>query len=58
MGACPEWYPLLRAARYLGVAPWELLERPRVWVDWAGTAEAAELDARRIIQQKETMKTS
>lgn len=31
----PEWYPLIKAARYLGVAPWELLEQPAIWVDWA-----------------------
>ena len=42
LGACPEWYPVLRAARWLGVAPWELLDRPRVWLDWALTAESAE----------------
>ena len=42
MGACPDWYPLIRAARYLGVAPWELLNQPRVWTEWALTAEAAE----------------
>ncbi len=46
MGACPDWYPLVRAARYLGVAPWELAERPAAWQNWALTAEAAESEAR------------
>jgi len=26
-----EEYALIRAAKYLGVAPWELLERPLFW---------------------------
>lgn len=42
MGRCPDWYPLLQAARYLGVAPWELAERPSVWRDWALMAMEAE----------------
>lgn len=35
----------MRAARYLGVAPWELLERPLAWTEHALAAEAAELEA-------------
>lgn len=42
MGALPEWYLLLRAARYLQVAPWDLLEQPIAWLDWALMAENAE----------------
>jgi hypothetical protein len=38
----PEWYPLLRAARYLGVPPWELAKRPMGWTQMALTAEKAE----------------
>lgn len=45
MGACPDWYPLIQAARYLGVAPWELVERPRVWLQWALASQAAEAGA-------------
>jgi hypothetical protein len=45
MGRCPEWYPILRAARYLGVAPWELSVQPMIWMQWALTAERAENDA-------------
>ena len=26
-----DWYVLMRAARYLGVAPWELLDQPVYW---------------------------
>lgn len=52
MGACPEWYPLLKAARYLGVAPWELMNRPRMWFEWALTAQAAENEAQTMILKK------
>lgn len=45
MGACPEWYPIIRAARYLGVAPWELVEQPAAWIDWALIAQNAEVGA-------------
>ncbi len=43
----PEWYPLLRAARYLGVAPWELMRQPATWMDWANMAQDAEIVAAR-----------
>ena len=46
MGHCPDYYPLIRAARYLGVPPWELADRPRVWLEWALTCKAAEDGAR------------
>ena len=45
MGALPDYYSLLRAARYLGVAPWDLLEQSSLWQTWALTAEAAEGEA-------------
>ena len=41
----PDYYPLIRAARYLGVKPWELLEQPKAWMDWASICESAELEA-------------
>ncbi|MBI4496316.1 MAG: hypothetical protein HY689_00220 [Chloroflexi bacterium] len=41
----PNWYVLLRAARYLGVAPWDLLEQSAVWQEWALMAESAEAHA-------------
>lgn len=42
MGAVPEWYRLLTAARYLRVQPWELLDRGTFWVDAAIAAMDAE----------------
>ena len=33
------------AARYLGVAPWELYRQPVYWRDWALTAHNAEDEA-------------
>jgi hypothetical protein len=41
----PDWYPLIRAAKYLGVAPWDLAERPAHWMHLALAAEGAELGA-------------
>lgn len=51
----PDWYPLLRAARYLRVAPWELQEHSVAWQNWAIMAEAAEneAEAARAKQQQE-----
>ncbi len=31
----PDWYPLVDAARELGVAPWELEKQPTYWRDRA-----------------------
>lgn len=45
MGEAPPWYFTLRAAKYLGVAPWDLAERPVWWQEIALAAEAAEADA-------------
>jgi hypothetical protein len=39
----------IRAARYLGVAPWELLEQPYAWTIWAITAEGAEGEAQEAL---------
>jgi hypothetical protein len=41
-GSAPEWYMVLRAAKYLGVAPWELLEHSSYWMHIALAAEWAE----------------
>lgn len=41
----PDWYVLVRAARYLGVAPWDLYEQPLYWQKWAQTAQNAENEA-------------
>ncbi|MGH2478198.1 MAG: hypothetical protein ACRDHW_00865 [Ktedonobacteraceae bacterium] len=45
MGALPDWYPLITAARYLGVAPWDLLEHSSWWQDKAHIANTAEQQA-------------
>lgn len=39
MGEMHDWYVLIRAAKYLGVAPWELAEKPIAWMNWALAAE-------------------
>lgn len=42
----PDWYPVITAARYLGVAPWELVDQPSEWMDWALAAQSAESQAK------------
>ena len=42
----PDWYPLIRAAKYLNVAPWDLLQQPMIWSQMALDAEIAEETAR------------
>lgn len=46
MGSVPEWYPYFRAAQYLGCTPWELMEQPLCYLDWALIALQAENAAR------------
>jgi hypothetical protein len=31
MGECPDDYALIQAAKYLGVAPWDLMRQPTFW---------------------------
>lgn len=45
MGYCPWWYAHIRAAKYLGVKPWELAEQPKFWREVALMAENAEHEA-------------
>ena len=40
----PEWYLLIRAAKYLGVAPWELLKQHPRWYFMALQADRAEYE--------------
>jgi hypothetical protein len=42
LGELPQWYLLIRAARFLGVPPWELADKPLTWYYWALAAESAE----------------
>jgi hypothetical protein len=42
----------MRAARYLGVAPWELVEKPAAWLHWALAAERAEREALEAASKK------
>ncbi len=52
MGEAPSWYFTLKAAKYLGVAPWDLLERPVWWQEVALAAEAAEAAASKQQQSR------
>lgn len=41
------WYRVVRAARYLGVSPWDLEVQPYTWLLAAEEAQAAEAAAQR-----------
>lgn len=47
MGEAPDWYETIRAAKYLGVPPWDLLSQPVFWRNAALTAESVENEYRR-----------
>ena len=49
-----DWYVIIRAARYLGVAPWDLLNQPIYWQQKALEAERidAEVQEAQAQQQK------
>lgn len=52
MGEEPSWYGLLQAAKYLGVAPWDLAQRPVWWTEIALAARGAESYARAQQQKR------
>ena len=45
MGYCPSWYRTIKAAKYLGVPPWELSGKPVAWQAMAEAAMEAEAHA-------------
>lgn len=45
MGSVPPWYPIVAAARYLGVSPWELENASLLWMHRAIAAQNAEAHA-------------
>lgn len=51
-GSMPDYYPLIKAARYLMVAPWDLAERGNCWQEWAFVCESAETQAQNEIQRR------
>lgn len=51
MGACPEDYNVVKAAQYLGVAPWELMKQSIWWRERAIKFMNAEMQAMKIKEQ-------
>lgn len=45
VGDVPPWWVTVKAARYLGVPPWELEQQPVAWTLVALAAESAEATA-------------
>lgn len=56
MGEMPWWYPLIVAARYLGVAPWELERQPIFWKRIALQAQRSENKAHEQISKQYSRK--
>ena len=52
MGECPSWYRLMQAAKYLGVAPWDLAVQPAWWQEMALTAMSSEAGAEKQKSKK------
>ena len=54
----PDYYYLIRAAKFLGVPPWELWERKFsiLWQQWARICETAELEAKQEREERENKK--
>jgi len=58
MGSIPDWYLTIRAAKYLGVPPWDLMDKSRIWMMWALHAEAAEARAEKALMERAKRKTA
>ncbi len=54
----PHWYPLMRAARSLGVPPWELEQVSVEWRERALLAEQAENAHQEHMQKKANKRSS
>lgn len=52
----PDWYPLMAAARYLHVPPWELIKQSKIWQIWGLQAANAEEGARKFHQEQANRK--
>lgn len=53
LGHCPPTYDLIRAAKYLGVAPWDLARQHHAWLELARDYEAAEQKARAHFEKQD-----
>jgi hypothetical protein len=54
----PQWYRLLTAAKYLGVPPWDLAEKPVWWMNIALGAKRAEESAKQAHQRREANRSA
>lgn len=47
---CPDEYAYIQAAKYLNTTPWELLNQPMYWTDWAFGSMAVENQVQKILK--------
>lgn len=50
--AIPHWFAQISAARYLGVAPWDLARQPTWWTEWSQAHEEIMKDLREATSGK------
>lgn len=48
----PEWYVVVQAAKWLGVAPWDLLDQPVWWTHWGIAGKVAEARAEKTLTER------
>lgn len=53
MGEAPDWWFHVRAARYLGVSPWDLAGQPVFWRNVALISEDVEAQFQQDMQRRE-----
>jgi hypothetical protein len=48
----PDWYVTVQAAKWLGVAPWDLMKQPLYWTHWGLAGRSAENKAEKILTER------
>lgn len=56
IGEVPLWYRVIRAAKYLGVPPWDLISRSVYWLQAAEAAASAEAAAEQHQRRRQRQK--
>jgi hypothetical protein len=52
-----EWLEIVTAAKWLRVAPWELIEQPAVWLEAVRMAREIEIEQMRNVMHKSSPNT-
>jgi|GEM_PF-2039727 len=55
-GETLDWLELIQTAKFLGVAPWELAEKPITWLKMGMLAREVENHAAALYRRREAMR--